>query len=201
LALPTSLEGIRVNVNGTPAYVQYAGRTQVNVLLPSTVTPGVADIELIAPMGVMSARVEIEAVAPGLFTYTRKGVVYASAAHARSSGVVYVGAPGALPGSVSRLAAAGDIIELFATGCGLTEPAGLDGVVPAKVYPAADLSAFQVAIGGLPAKVLFAGLTGAGLWQINVQIPSGLVGGNQPLVLSVNKVASQPNVMITVLGG
>jgi len=200
-ALPTSLEGIRVNVNGAPAYVQYASRTQVNILLPSNVTPGVADIELITPVGVMRSTVEVDAAAPGLFTYTRKGAVYASAVYANGSGVVYVGAPGSLPGSETRPATAGDIIELFATGCGPTQPAAPDGVVPSKVYPAADLTAFQVTIGGKSAPVLFAGLTGAGLWQIHVQIPSGLVGGNQPLVLSVNKVASQPNVMIMVLGG
>jgi uncharacterized protein (TIGR03437 family) len=199
--LPTSVEGISATVNGTPAYIAYAGGTQVNVLLPSTVKPGIADIELITPIGVMSATVEVDAVAPGLFTYTLKGVLYASAVFGTGSGVVYVGAPGSLPGSTTRPAAAGDIIELFATGCGPTQPAAPDGLVPAKAYPAANLAAFQVTIAGKSAPVLFAGLTGAGLWQINVQIPKGLVGGNQPLILSVNKVASQPNVIITVLGG
>jgi uncharacterized protein (TIGR03437 family) len=80
----------------------------------------------------------------------------------------------------------------------LTAP---DGVVPAKAYPAANLAEFQVTIAGKSAPVQFAGLTGAGLWQINVQIPSGLSGGNQLLVLTVNKTVCQPNVMITVLGG
>ena len=46
-----------------------------------------------------------------------------------------------------------------------------------------------------------AGLVSPGLWQINIQIPSGLVGGNQPLVLSVNGATSQPNVTIALLGG
>jgi uncharacterized protein (TIGR03437 family) len=49
--------------------------------------------------------------------------------------------------------------------------------------------------------VLFAGIVGPGLWQINVEIPSGLIGGDQPLILSVNGAASQPNVKITLLGG
>ncbi len=68
-------------------------------------------------------------------------------------------------------------------------------------YPAANLAAFQVTIAGQTASVLFAGMVGPGLWQLNVQIPSGLIGGDRPLVLSVNNVASQPNVMLTVLGG
>jgi uncharacterized protein (TIGR03437 family) len=128
-------------------------------------------------------------------------VLYAASVYATGSDVVYVAATGALPGSVSRPAAVGDIIELYATGCGPTNPAAPDGVVLSKAYPAATLAAFQVTIAGKAASVLFAGLVGPGLCQLNVQIPAGLIGGDQPLVLSVSNVASQPNVMITVLGG
>jgi uncharacterized protein (TIGR03437 family) len=70
-----------------------------------------------------------------------------------------------------------------------------------KAYPATDIKAFSVTIGGKNAPVLFAGLVGSGLWQINVQTPGGLIGGDQPLVLSVNGITSQPNAMLTVLGG
>jgi uncharacterized protein (TIGR03437 family) len=67
-----------------------------------------------------------------------------------------------------------------------------------KVYYAADLSAFKVTIGGKAVGVLFAGLVSPGLFQINIQVPAGLTGGDQALVLSVNNVVSQPNVKITV---
>ncbi len=66
--LPTSVGGISVNVNGEPAYVQYISATQVNFLLPSSATAGIADVELITPTGVMSSTLEIDAVAPGLFS-------------------------------------------------------------------------------------------------------------------------------------
>jgi uncharacterized protein (TIGR03437 family) len=200
--LPTSVEGISVNVNGKPVYVEYVSATQVNFLLPSSAAVGIADVDLITPIGVMSSTLEIDAVAPGLFCYALKGVLYPSAVFATGTGVVYVAAAGAVPGYNSRPAAAGDIVELYATGCGLTNPAAPDGVVFTQpYYPAADLAAFQVTIAGKAASVLFAGLVSPGLWQVNVQIPSGLIGGDQPLVLSVNNVASQPNVMITLLGG
>ena len=114
---------------------------------------------------------------------------------------MYVAATGALPGYTSRPAAPGDIIELYATGCGPTTPTAPDGVVLTTYYPAASSSVFQVTIAGKSAAVLFAALVSPGLWQLNVQVPSGLVGGNQPLVLSVNSVTSQPNVMLTLLGG
>jgi uncharacterized protein (TIGR03437 family) len=200
-ALPFTVGGISVNVNGQPAYVEYVSATQVNFLLPSTAAAGIADIDLITPIGVMSSTIEIDAVAPGLFCYTLNGLTFAASVFANVSGLVYVAATGALSGANSRPAASGDIIELYATGCGPTSPAAPDGVVLTTVYPAKNLAAFQVTIAGTPATVLFAGLVSPGLWQMNVQIPSGLIGGNQPLVLSVSGVASQPNVMITVLGG
>ena len=89
----------------------------------------------------------------------------------------------------------------YATGCGPTNPAAPDGVVFSTPSPAANLAAFQVTIAGKTASMLFAGLVGPGLWQLNVQIPKGLIGGDQPLLVSVNNIPSQPNVMITVLGG
>lgn len=200
-ALPTSVGGIGVNVNGTPAYVEYVSSTQVNFLLPATAAVEIANVDLITPTGVMSTTLEIDSVAPGLFCYTLHGVLYVASVYATGSGVVYVAATGALTGYASRPAAAGDLIELYATGCGLTNPPAPDGVVLTQAYPAADLSSFQVTIAGTNASVLFAGLVGAGLWQINVQIPAGLIGGDQPLVLSVNGAVSQPNVMITLVGG
>ena len=120
---------------------------------------------------------------------------------ATATGLVYVAPVGALPGQSSRPAAPGDIVELFATGCGATSPTAPDGVLLTTAYAAADLSAFQVTVAGKAATILYACLISPGLWQLNVQIPSGLVGGNQPLVVSVHGAASQPNVTIALLGG
>jgi uncharacterized protein (TIGR03437 family) len=81
---------------------------------------------------------------------------------------------------------------------GPTNPAAPDGVVFTTAYEAADLTAFSATIGGLPATVQWAGLVGAGLYQVNVQVPAGLTGGNQPLVVTVSGQPTQPNVMLTV---
>jgi uncharacterized protein (TIGR03437 family) len=181
--------------------VEYISAIQVNFLLPASAAVAIANVDLITPTGVMSTTLEIDAVAPGLFCYTLHGVLYPASVFASGSGVVYVAAAGALPGYTSRPAAAGDIIELYATGCGLTNPVAPDGVVLTKAYPAANLAAFEISIAGKNASVLYAGLVGPGLWQVNVQIPAGLIGGDQPLVLSVNGATSQPNVMLTLQGG
>ena len=41
-----------------------------------------------------------------------------------------------------------------------------------------------VTIGGLNANVIYAGVTLAGVTQLNVQVPAGLSAGNQPVVAS-----------------
>jgi uncharacterized protein (TIGR03437 family) len=46
--------------------------------------------------------------------------------------------------------------------------------------------------------VTFAGLVAPGLFQLDVQIPTGLNGGDQPLVLTVGGVAAQPNLLLTI---
>lgn len=199
-ALPTTVGGISVNVNHQPVFVEYISPTQVNVLLPSNVAPGIADVDVFTPNGVLSSTVEIDAIAPGLFTYSLNGQTYPASVFSAPT-EIYVAPVGALQGYTSRPAAAGDIIELYATGCGQTSPAAPDGVVLTTFYPAANPAAFKVTIAGAAATVLFAGIVSPGLWQINVQIPSGLIGGNQPLVLSVNGIASQPNVTLACLGG
>ncbi len=193
--LPTELNGVQVQVGSQYAYIAYAGPTQINFLLPSTVPAGLQNVEVTMPAGGMQSSVQINAVAPGLFAYMLNGNNYPAALIAGSA--VVVAAAGALS-SPSRPATAGDFVELYGTGMGPTNPAAPDGVVFSQAYPASNLSAFQVTIGGIAATVTFAGLVGPGLFQIDIQIPNGLNGGDQPIVLTVNGIAAQPNLMLTI---
>jgi uncharacterized protein (TIGR03437 family) len=80
---------------------------------------------------------------------------------------------------------------------GPTDPPAPDGLVLAEPYPA-DLRNFAVTIGGVSANVLFAGLVYAGVYQINIQVPANVPGGDQPIVVSVNQAPSAPGVMIPI---
>jgi uncharacterized protein (TIGR03437 family) len=175
--------------------VAYAGPTQINFLLPSTVPAGIQNVELTMPGGGMISSVQINAIAPGLFAYTLNGRSYPAALFAGTS--VIVATAGALS-SASRPATGGDFIELYGTGMGPTNPAAPDGVVFNHAYAAADLTAFHVTIGGRTATVSFAGLVSPGLFQLDVQIPTGLAGGDEPVMLTVGGLAAQSNLMLAI---
>jgi len=194
--LPQELNGVQVRVGGQFVYVEYASPAQINFLLPSNVVAGLANVEVTTPAGGITTSFQINPIAPGLFAYQLNGRLYPAALFAGTS--EYVAATGALGGLASRPAKAGDGLELFGTGMGPTNPAAPDGVVLTTDYPATDLAAFEAAIGGIPAQVLYAGIVGAGLYQVNVLVPSGLTGGDQPLTLSVNGIPVQPNLMVTI---
>ncbi len=194
--LPTELNGVQVRVGSEYAYIAYAGPTQINFLLPANVPVGLQNVEVTTPAGGLQASMQVNAVAPGLFAYQLNGKNYPSALIAGSP--VYVAPTGALSGSTSRPATAGDFVELYGTGMGPTNPAAPDGQVFSQAYPTANLAGFSVTIGGVPVTVTFAGLVGPGLFQIDIQIPSGINTGDQPLVLKVNGIAAQSNLVLTM---
>ncbi len=55
-----------------------------------------------------------------------------------------------------------------------------------------------VTIGGVTADVVYAGLSGPGLYQINVIVPDGVPDGDLPIVVQAEGVRSQENAFITV---
>jgi uncharacterized protein (TIGR03437 family) len=93
----------------------------------------------------------------------------------------------------------GHALVIYCTGLGEVTPAVRTGD-PAPNPPASVVNPVTVTIGGVPATVLFAGLTPTqvGLYQVNVVIPPGITPGTQvPLVLTSAGQSSAP-VTITV---
>jgi uncharacterized protein (TIGR03437 family) len=194
--LPTSLGAVQVVVNGQNAFISYVQPTQVNVLTPPDSAVGPVEVDVITNHGTVVAMATMAGASPALFTYALQGRFYADALFA--SDYAYVAAVGALPGVTSRPAQAGDYILLFATGLGQTNPPYPVGQVLTAAYPVPDLSKVSVLIGGQPALVQFAGMTYAGLFQINIQAPNGVPAGNQPIVLTVGEQVSQSAVYLTL---
>jgi uncharacterized protein (TIGR03437 family) len=197
--LPTSLGGVQVLVNGKNSFISYVQPTQVNVLTPLDSVVGSVEVDVITNHGTVVAMANMAGISPALFTYALQGRFYADALFA--SDYANVAAAGALPGVTSRPAKAGDYILLFATGLGQTNPPYPVGQVLAAAYPVPDVSKVSVLIGGQPALVQFAGMTYAGVFQINIQVPNGILAGDQPIVLGVAGQASLLTVYLTFGGG
>jgi hypothetical protein len=105
--------------------------------------------------------------------------------------------------SAANPANPGDVVVLYCTGEGQTTPAGVDGLLATGSTLPKPVANYSVTIGGQAATVLYAGAAPglvAGVMQVNVQLPAGLPGGSQPVVLTVGGVASQAGVTVAVKG-
>jgi uncharacterized protein (TIGR03437 family) len=90
----------------------------------------------------------------------------------------------------------GDSLVLFGVGFGPTTPAVLAGA--ACIGAAATTKVLQITINNLPAIPAFSGLTSAGLYQMNLTVPSGLGTGDVPLVATVANVKTPVGVVLSV---
>lgn len=164
--LPWALTGTGVSVviGGISAFMYYVSPGQINVLIPSILTPGPVTVEvdnrsLYGP----PAQITLTATAPALFQLDATTVV---ATHGNGP-VVTADSP----------AAPGEIVVFYATGLGLTAPPAINGFLPETAAPLADLIDFEVLINGVPVNsqsILYAGVTPgfAGLFQVNLQLPA-----------------------------
>lgn len=185
-ALPQALDGIRVTVDGKPAFVYYISPTQINAQAPDGLTPGWKRVE-VTRNGISSGAVLAYAAgnAPGALTYSSGGRSFAVAT--TPSGVV-LGDPSLAAGLAT--CKPGDTVIIYTTAL-TTSPAGTAAPVQAP------LTNVTVTIGGRTATLLFAGLISPGLFQINAIVPT-VANGDQELLITVAGKSSPNGVVLNV---
>ena len=101
--------------------------------------------------------------------------------------------------SFSNPARSGDVVILFATGEGQTEPPGMDGKLSTSPFPRPRLPV-ALTIGGRPAALTFAGSAPgfAGLLQLNARVPVESNGDGAEVVLTVGEASSQRGLTMSV---
>jgi uncharacterized protein (TIGR03437 family) len=193
--LPTTLGGVQVKVNGKNAYVSFVSAGQLNVLAPLDTATGSVSVQVTTPEGTATTNATMAQVSPGFFCYVLGGKTHLAAINGVTGALV---APtGALAGVTSRPAKPGDILALYANGLGATATPVPAGQVLATHYPIDNLAHLSVTLGGVPALVRYAGMTMAGMFQVNIEVPAGVRAGEQPVVLTVDGKSTQANAILT----
>jgi uncharacterized protein (TIGR03118 family) len=188
--LPTQLDGASVTVDGKPAYIYFVSPRQINFIAPADSNQGMVSV-IVTNNGFSSATVsaQLQQVSPGFFVI--QNGKYIIATHADGT---LVGPSALLPG-LTTPARPGETITLYGTGFGPTNPA-TDGLVVTTPAPAATQP--MISIGSAAAQVTFAGVTSAGLYQVNVQVPGTLSDGDAAVIAQVGTAKSQASVFIAV---
>jgi uncharacterized protein (TIGR03437 family) len=184
LPLPTTLGEATLTVSGTDAPLFFSTASQINAQLPFELTAN-SRVQVVAKRANAAAVPELITLAaarPGIFTTNQQGTGQGAIFNERGQ-LVDSSAP----------AVAGDIVQVYSTGLGATQPPVKSGVA-APVQPLALAAATVTAtVGGRPATVQFAGLAPGfvGLYQVNVRIPAGMTPGPAvPLAVLANGVPS-----------
>jgi uncharacterized protein (TIGR03437 family) len=192
-SLPTTLGGTSVTIDGQSAFMNYVSPAQLNVQAPNPSTSGNVTVTVSNGSGSSSATVAMTPTMPGVFTTASNYVL----AVRPSDGAIINGDGSALAGYTTAAAAKpGDVLEIFATGLGATSPAVAPGLVFSGAY--ATAAAPAVSIGGQPATVLYSGLIGAGLYQLNITVPGTLAAGTYPVVVTQSSVSSPSTAQLKI---
>jgi uncharacterized protein (TIGR03437 family) len=193
--LPTSLDGVSVQINGENAAVEFITPSQINVLTPADIQPGQVSVTVTNAQGTSApATVTLQTFSPGFFMFGPDNGRYPAALN---SDGVFLG-PSGLFGDAAKThpAKPGDTILLFGTGFGPTNPPMPADQLFQSAAPLSDPSLLSVQIGGVAAAVQFAGLVGPGLYQLNVVVPD-LPDGDQAVSASIGGSTTQSNAFIT----
>ena len=189
--LPTILPGtnVRVIVNGLPAYPYYVSPTFVSALLPVSLGPGPATLQMeVNGIAGPAVAINLTAAAPVLTTRNETSAAGASelwGAHADGTAI-----------NQASPAAPWEAIFLFATGLGQTNPPMVEGQLPSYPSQIASYSSFSVLVNGTPldpSQVFYVGnLPGnAGVYVIVIVLPNPLPH-NPEIRIAVGSVLSAP---------
>jgi uncharacterized protein (TIGR03437 family) len=172
-AIPYSLAGVTVAVNGIPAPVMYVSQTQLNIQVPFEVGAGPGVIGVNNNGQITGSAIQVGPAAPGIFTDANGAIV--------PQGSVQVGKVATL-----YLTGAGDLTLGIPTGLA-TSPTSSLANGPKPMLP------LSVSVGGVPAFVQTAAAAPGkvGVLQVNFIVQASTPTGAQPVVVTIGGVESR----------
>ena len=180
------LGDIQVTVGGTPAPLMLVSPSQINFQVPRGTPANVLQEIQVAQVStgqiLASWLFQIDPEAPGLFTVDGSG----------SGQIAAVNADGSLNNG-GNPAKAGSVVTMYATGQGFIRGMPADGQAAQGLIETSQTPQVFINSGYVsPGSVLYSGLAPgfAGLWQINVRIPSDVPPGAVIVFISYGGVNS-----------
>lgn len=173
LPLPTELANVKVLINNVEAPISYVSANQIAALVPFGISGSIAEFQVNNDGKLSNVVTEfVNLTTPGVFTQDESGSGYAAALHSDGSLV-----------TPDKPAQEGETIAVFMSGLGTVSPAVADGVAAPSSPLSKTTSTFSADISGTPANIAYQGLAPgyAGLYQVNIQIPTGLKSGDNAI--------------------
>ncbi|MBC8166051.1 MAG: hypothetical protein H7Y20_09275 [Bryobacteraceae bacterium] len=197
---PKEMACVAVEVAGQRIPLTYVQADQINAQLPTSIGTGSMQFRVILnpdrPNQLVSdtGTFTVLNYAPAFFTFNGRSVaaVFPDGTIAADPSVV----------AGARTVKAGDVLQLYATGLGPTEPVWQAGETPSRASALRDR--LSITCGGVTvsaADITYAGIVPgsiSGLYQINVRVPSTVAEGEIPVTMTVGGVTSPAGTTIPV---
>jgi len=191
---PKSLAGTSVTINNKPAYLSFVGPNQINLQAPDDTTTGPVSVVVTTPGGTATSTVTLAAYAPSFALVDGKHV---AGIITHSDGTYdFVGPTGTSLGYPTVAAKAGDIVTIFGVGFGPTNPAVPAGMPFSGSAP--TVNSVQLTINKTQVTPTYSGMTSAGLYQLNFQVPAGASSGDVPLQATVGGARTPSGVVLSL---
>lgn len=188
--IPTTLAGVQVMVDNTPAPLLYVSQDQINAVAPYELANRLGDT--------VAIQVYYNGIGGRLISDTV--VIAAPAIFSSGNGQgIILNQDGNLNGPGDP-APTGSTVRIFATGEGLIQPAGVDGEYVGFQNTPQPVLPVVVMIGGANAAITYKGTVPGlfeGFFEVDAVIPASAAAGNNPVVLIVGGIQSTPvNVVV-----
>jgi uncharacterized protein (TIGR03437 family) len=199
---PAELGCVAVEIAGQRVPILYVQQDQLNVQVPTIAQTGTVPVKVIINPGRPSERsvdagtLTLQNYSPAFFTFNGTSIA------ARIAGTATPAADASVA-PTGRPAAPGEVVELYATGLGPSDPVYQAGeLVPAREIPLRERVTVSVGGTALAASdILYAGIAPgsiSGFYQLNLRIPTTAGDGDLPVIVTVGGVSSPAGTTIPV---
>jgi uncharacterized protein (TIGR03437 family) len=190
---PLELACVGLRIGGVRAPVTFTSGSQINAQMPASLMPGPLRVEVISyPGQSVETRVEASGVPIGQ---------HAPAFFLDGSRIIAQHADGARV-TEKTPAARGEVVYLFGTGFGATEPLYQEGQIAESRAPLRD--PISVRIAGTPlaaSDIIYAGLVPgfiSGVYEFAVRVPTNIAAGDSAVIIRIGGLETQAAAIISI---